>query len=341
MRFIKPVSDHLISPLVHIINNLIDKKVFPNSWKIARVCPIPRVDQPTLVKDFRPISVLPILSKVYERVILKQLCNFIEKESLYTTTQSDFRKGHSTTTILLKIRDDIKRAMNKSEVTLAILIDYSKAFDTIDQNILLEKLLKFNLSPQAIEIIFSYISHRKQYVQVDDTSSEISNMYFGIPQGSILGPVLFNFYVANLSETLCSTSAQYTDDTTIYDSCKNSEIKSCAQNLEKDLNNLSQWSTNENLFNEDKTKSILFSTSQLAQKHQLSDSNTYQIKCNEKAVKRVQCANLLGTHFDENFSWKDHVNNVVKSCSGTLRILRQFKRFTPLNVRKTLAETLV
>ena len=105
---------------------------------------------------------------------------------------------------------------------------------------------------------------------------------------------------------------------------------------------MSQWSTNENLlFNEDKTKSILFLTSQLAQKHQPSDSNTYQIKCNEKAVKCVQCTKFLGIHFDENLSWKDHVNNVVKSCYGTLRILRQFKRFTPLNVRETLAETLV
>ena len=216
VRFIKPVSDHLISPLVHIINNSIDQKIFPNSWKIARVCPIPQVDQPTSVKDFRRISVLPVLSKVYERVILQQLCNFIEKESLYTTTQSGFRKGHSTTTILLKIKDDIKRAINKSEVTLAILIDYSKAFNTIDQNILLEKLLKFNFSPQAIEIIFSYISDRKQYAQVDDTSSEMSNMYFGVPQGSILGPVLFNLYVADLSEILSSTSAQYADDTTIY-----------------------------------------------------------------------------------------------------------------------------
>ena len=129
--------------------------------------------------------------------------------------------------------------MNKSEVTLAILIDYSKAFDTINQNILLEKSLKFNFLPQAVEIIFSYISDRKQYVQVDDKSSEISNMYFGVPQGSTLGPVLFNLYAADVSELLSSTSAQYADDTTIYDSWENSEIKSCAQNLEKDLNTLS------------------------------------------------------------------------------------------------------
>ena len=133
----------------------------------------------------------------------------------------------------MKIRDDIKRAMNKSEVTLAILIDYSKAFDTIDQNILLEKLLKFNFSPQAIEIIFSYISDRKQYVQVDDKSSEMSNMYFGVPQGSILGPVLFNLYVADLSEILSSTSAQYADDTTIYDIVKMVQLNRVHRTLKK------------------------------------------------------------------------------------------------------------
>ena len=118
-------------------------------------------------------------------------------------------------------------------------------------------------------------------MQFDDKSSEMSNTYFGVPQGSTLDPVMFNLYVADLSEFFSSTSTQYADDTTIYDSCKNGAIKSCAQNFEKDLNNLPQWSTNENLlFSEDKTKSMLFSTSQLAQKHQLLDSNTYQIKCN-------------------------------------------------------------
>ena len=160
----------------------------------------------------------------------------------------------------MKIRDEIKRALSKSEVTLAILINFSKTFDTINHNISLEKVLKF--SPQAIEIIISYISDRKKYVQVDDKSSEMSNMYFGVPQVIVLGPVLFNLYIADLLENLSRTLAQYADDTTIYGSCKNGEIKSCAQSLEKDLNNLSQWSTNENLlFHEDKTKSILFSTS--------------------------------------------------------------------------------
>ena len=151
----------------------------------------------------------------YAILLKKNLCTPLRNQVF----EKDIQQPQSSSLEMTSIRDDIKRAMNKSEVRLAILIDYSKAFDTIDQNILSEKLLKFNFSPQAIEIIFSYISDRKQYVQVDDKSSEMSNMYFRVPQGSILGPVLFNLYVADLSEILSTTSAQYADDTTIYDIC--------------------------------------------------------------------------------------------------------------------------
>ena len=123
--------------MVHIINTSIDQEIFPKQWKISRVCPIPKTDNPTSIKDYRPISVLSVLSKVYEHVILDQLCSFIETQNFYNINQSGFRKGHSTNTLLLKLRDDIRIAMNKSEVTLSILIEYSKALDTIDNRILL------------------------------------------------------------------------------------------------------------------------------------------------------------------------------------------------------------
>ena len=123
--------------MVHIINTSIDQEIFPKQWKISRVCPIPKTDNPTSIKDYRPISVLSVLSKVYEHVILDQLCSFIETQNFYNINQSGFRKGHSTNALLLKLRDDIRTAMNKSEVTLSILIEYSKALDTIDNRILL------------------------------------------------------------------------------------------------------------------------------------------------------------------------------------------------------------
>lgn len=131
------------------------------------------------------------MSKIYERVILNQLCTYIEQRHLYKTTQSGFRKGHSTSTLLLKLRNDIRTAMSKSEITLAILIDNSKAFDTIDHGILLKKLHNLNFSRDSLEILSSYLSNRYQYVQIDDQKSSCQQMNFGVPQGSILGPVLF------------------------------------------------------------------------------------------------------------------------------------------------------
>ena len=160
VRYIKPVVDNITSPMVNIINDCIDKNVFPTAWKVARVCFIPKIGNPKDVTEYRPISVLCIWSKVFERVILTQLCNYMEVKASYNLTQSGFRKGHSTSTLLLKLRDDIKRAMNTSEVTLRILLNFSKAFDTIDHLTLLQKLYKMNFSVEALKLIQSYISER-------------------------------------------------------------------------------------------------------------------------------------------------------------------------------------
>ena len=202
--------------MVQIINTCIDKRVFPSTWKIARVCPVPKVDHAKDVTEFRPISILCILSKVFERVILHQLCHFLEVKAHYNQTQSRFRKGHSATTLLSKFRDDIKRAMKTSEVTLGTLLYYSKAFNTIDQLTLLEKLHKLNFSVQALKLIHSYVSEQKQFVQVNDKSSSVKLYSFGVPQGSILDHALFNLYVIDLVENVTCDSLQYADDSTLY-----------------------------------------------------------------------------------------------------------------------------
>ena len=341
VRFIKPVADYITSPLVHIINNCIEKGIFPDTWKVARVCPIPKEEHPKDVTEYRPISILPVLSKIYERVILSQLCDYIEHQALYNDTQSGFRKGHSTTSILLKLRDDIQKAMNKSEVTLAVLIDYSKAFDTIDHNLLLEKLSKLNFSNHTLKLISSYLTNRKQYVQVDDKLSSVKPTFFGVPQGSILGPVLFNLYVTNLSDVIKSNSMQYADDTSMYRHCKVKILESCAKELEEDLTNLSIWSNEQNLlFNNEKTKFMIFSTTQMSTKHKLCDK-TNLISYNNKPIERTENTKILGIQFQQNLKWNDHINKLIKSSCATLRTLRLFKRFTPFSVRKTLAESLV
>ena len=132
VSFIKPIAKYIASPLTFIINNLIEESKFPDLWKIARLSPIPKVTNPTELKDYGPTSILPILSKVYEKQILHQTTDFIETWQVYNKHQSGYCKNHSTATILSKLYDDIKMAMKQSELTMAVFTDYSKAFDTID-----------------------------------------------------------------------------------------------------------------------------------------------------------------------------------------------------------------
>lgn len=338
VKFLKPVADNITSPIVHIINNSIDQQIFPDSWKTARVCPIPKVDNPLHLKNYRPISILPVLSKVYEKVILHQLNEYIERTAIYNNTQSGFRKGHSTTTILLKFRDEIQKSLNRNEVTAAVLIDYSKAFDTIDHRILLQKLAALNFDKSTIKILSSYLANRKQFVQIDDKTSFHFPICFGVPQGSILGPVLFNIYVTELPTNIQSESIQYADDTTIHRSCKVDDIFRTTQSLESDIQSPSQWSVENSLvFNSDKLKAIIFSSSRMKQ----TKEKSYLIRSRGRSIPQEQSAKLLGVKFNQHLAWTEQVNSVLKSAYGTLRALKNFKRFTPYKVRKSLAEALI
>ena len=320
IKYLKPVSDYITSPLVHIINNSIKTGIFPEKWKTARVCPIPKVKNPTVAKDFRPVSILPVLSKVFEKIILMQILEHIES-SVYNQTQSGFRKGHSTSTILLKLRDAIRKSMNKNEITLAVMIDYSKAFDTIDHSIMVRKLLNLGFGSSVIKVIVSYLSNRKQFVQVDDKRSTIQNIYFGVPQGSILGPILFNVYVAELPSVIETPSIQYADDTTLHRSCTKKEMLENVISLERDLMQLSTWSTDNGLiFNDDKLQMIIFH-----KPRSLPADRSYLVRSNGHSIKQESTVKLLGVMVDQNLSWTDQINHVSKSAQSNLQVIKQFQ----------------
>ena len=153
--FIKPVVEFVVSPLKFVVNNYIATNSFPDAWKTARISPIPKIIQPVELKDYRPVSILPVLSKVYEKLVLQQLAVFIERESVYRQYQSGCRKNHSTATLLLKLHDDIKKAMKSSKVTIAIFNDYSKDFDAIDFSILIKEMHTFNFPKRFLYWTFN------------------------------------------------------------------------------------------------------------------------------------------------------------------------------------------
>ena len=173
-------------------------------------------------------------------------------------------------------------------MTLSVLIDYSKAFDTIDHRILLKKLQNMNFAKNTIKSICSYLIERYQYVQIEVKRSTLLLMLFGVPQGSILGPVLFNLYVAELADRTYSTTIQYTGDTTLYRHCKISKLHECAVAIQKDVEKLLSWSQQNNLiFNCDKLQSILFSSSRLSSKNNQKYSSLF-IRCSGNLSNKKQ-----------------------------------------------------
>ena len=164
-------------------------------------------------------------------------------------------------------------------------------------------------------------------------------MFFGVPQGSILGPVLFNLYVAELADRTYSKTIQYADGTTLYRHCKISTLHECVFAIQKDVEKLLSWSQQNNLiFNCDKLQSILFSSSRLSSKHNLEDCKE---DCPGQSIQQKANVKLLGVILDQHLTWIDQINNIIRSTHGTLRVLRKFSRFTPMKVRKTLAEALI
>ncbi|CAB3997878.1 Hypothetical predicted protein, partial [Paramuricea clavata] len=162
-KMIKIVAEYLGSPLTDIINTCIANRSFPSAWKIARICAIPKVKQITSENDLRPISILPVLSKVYERLIFRQLSKFIDDNKLLSSTISAYRKGQSTTTVMQAIRDDITKAMSRGEVTMMIFADFSKAFDTIRFKNLISKMSKLGFCKDFLTWTLNYVSHRKHF----------------------------------------------------------------------------------------------------------------------------------------------------------------------------------
>ncbi len=286
--------------MTHIINSCIRPSYFPEAWKIARISPIPKIEQPIAEQDYRPVSILPALSKVFERLVSRQMISFIEDLALFNSSISGFRKGHSTATTLLGIRDDIIRAMRRGEVTLMVLADYSKAFDTVNFRSVITKMHSMGFSKNFLHWILAYLTKRQQFVQIDDKFSEKLETRFGVPQGSILGPLIFNIYVSDLQGKVQCRCYQYADDTTLLQHSRPNELDKCVQEMNQTIQRLNDYSADSNLaLNSNKTKWMILSTKQMSATHSLEEL-PIDINCHKKSLSRVFSTKLLGIHLGQN-----------------------------------------
>ena len=319
-RLLKLAEPGILSSLTKFINRCITGSSWPTNWKTSIISPIYKKDSETMKSNYRPVSVLSAVSKIAERVIFDQLYEF----SLHflSGNLSGFLKGHSCTTALLKTCEDIRANLDSSEHSAAITIDLSKAFDSINHNLLLAKLSAYGVTEDALQLLRSYLTDRKQHVKIDGNLSDWQIMKCGVPQGSILGPLLFNIYMndANFSDISCSLRF-YADDTTGYSS---SPCPSTLQiNLQNNLGLLVSWLCKNFLaINHSKSQSIVFNRATLP--------TPFVIDSNE--LDYVPQIKLLGVIIDNSLSFKAHIKEICRKVNTKVSILRRILKFIPSDI---------
>ena len=309
-RVLKDACDGLAVPLTELVNTSIVSGEFPNKWKTAKIVPIFKKGQRSDKENYRPVSLLPVVSKVLESVVHEQIERHFESQNLLPVSQNGFRKNRSTTTALVSSCAEWMESKRKGQYTGVLLFDLSSAFDLIDCEILCRKLKLYGLDAKSIGWIRSYLTGRKQYVELDGKTSEVRGLHFGSPQGSILSPLLFIILTADIDLWIQHAHlSTYADDTTAYISCNKQER--LIELLEIEASNiLNYMAANKLVANPNKTELMIIRPGP-----QHKSTGRVKVMVGNSEILESDHVRILGIKVDNSLKWETHGKDLKRDIN--------------------------
>ena len=329
-KLLKLFKKEFSHPMSILTNMSFQTGTFPSHLKIANVVPIHKKDDKIILGNYRPISLLSNIGKIIEKLMHKRLHQFLDKHNIIHNLQFGFRFNHSTEHALISITEKIRDALDSGNIACGVFIDLKKAFDTVNHEILLKKLLHFGVRGLAYNWFSSYLSNRKQYVTIETSKSCEETVKYGVPQGSVLGPLLFIIYINDLKNAIKYSSVhQYADDTNLMFADKS--VKKINKYINHDLKLLSEWLiANRISLNTDKTEIIIFKNKNKKINKKLN------FRISGQKIKPTNAVKYLGVILEENLSWDKHLNILNKRLGCAIGILTKLRHYVPKMLLRTV-----
>ena len=334
-RIVKLSADVTHRHFTQIINKSIEKDTFPDKMQIGKITPVYKSGKENSrlnKKDYRPISVLTVFSKVFERFILNQMLGHVN--TILSDKISAYRKGYSTQHVLLKLTEEWRKHLDNNQIVGAVLMDLSKAFDCIPHELLIAKLAAYGFDKKTLKFLLSYLKGRKQSVNIKGKLSSYMDVLAGVPQGSILGPVIFNIFINdmhNIFDKCCLNN--YADDNTLDDHA--SSVPELVDSLEKDSQKAIDWFKNNHMIaNPDKFKAIMITK-------RGSDTSGIELKINNEVILTQKEVTLVGVTVDNKLSFSPHISKISKTAASQLNSIKRLKRHFDIDTKKHLVKTYV